>query len=103
ECLNRAEASAGEALLTVFAGDHGESLGEHGEGTHGFFIYDSTVLVPLVFHLPGRVPVGSRASGARLIDVAPTVLELLGVAPDGTLDGRSIAPLFTNARGAAEA
>ncbi len=100
--LRAAARTAGETL-TVFAGDHGESLGEHGEGTHGFFVYDSTVLVPLIFHLPGRVPVGSSASGARLIDVTPTVLELLGIAPDGTLDGRSIAPLFTNARGAAEA
>jgi len=88
--------------LTVFAGDHGESLGEHGEGTHGFFVYDSTVLVPLVFRFPGRVPVGSSAAGARLIDVAPTILELLGV-PAEPLDGTSVAGLFRKASPAAAA
>jgi choline-sulfatase len=99
-----AEASAGMPTLTVFAGDHGESLGEHGEGTHGFFVYDSTVLVPLIFHFPGttrfpgRVPVGSSAAGARLIDVAPTILDLLGIPREGEvaehMDGSSVAPLF---------
>jgi arylsulfatase A-like enzyme/tetratricopeptide (TPR) repeat protein len=79
--------------LTVFAGDHGESLGEHGEGTHGFFVYDSTVLVPLVFRFPGRVPAGSSAAGARLIDVVPTILELLGV-PAQPLDGKSVVGLI---------
>ena len=52
--------AAGE-VLTVFAADHGESLGEHGEGTHGFFVYDSTVLVPLFVRFPGRVAPGSSA------------------------------------------
>src|SRR6266487_3042814 len=57
----------GGPRLTVLAGDHGESLGEHGEGTHGFFIYDSTVLVPLVFHFPGRIAKGASAVPARLV------------------------------------
>jgi arylsulfatase A-like enzyme/tetratricopeptide (TPR) repeat protein len=88
--------ASSSSTLTVFAGDHGESLGEHGEGTHGFFVYDSTALVPLVFRLPGRVPVGSSAAGARLIDVAPTILDLLGVpaAASERADGRSLAPLW---------
>jgi arylsulfatase A-like enzyme/Flp pilus assembly protein TadD len=81
--------------LTVFAGDHGESLGEHGEGTHGFFIYDSTVLVPLIFRFPGRIPPGSSGAGARLIDVAPTVLELLRFPPPDGIDGVSLAALFS--------
>lgn len=76
--------------LTVFVADHGESLGEHGEGTHGFFIYDSTVLVPLVIHFPGQVAPGTSLAPARLQDVTPTVLDLLGIpAPDG-LDGVSL-------------
>jgi arylsulfatase A-like enzyme/Flp pilus assembly protein TadD len=100
--LRAAAQSAGSATLTVFAGDHGESLGEHGEGTHGFFVYDSTVLVPLIFHLPGRVPAGSSASGARLIDVAPTVLELLDVKTGEVLDGRSVAPLLADPSAAAD-
>src|SRR6185503_4082285 len=52
-------------VLTVFAGDHGESLGEHGEGTHGFFIYDSTVLVPLFVRFPGRVAPETSPAPAR--------------------------------------
>ncbi len=96
------------ATLTVFAGDHGESLGEHGEGTHGFFVYDSTVLVPLIFHFPGttrfpgRVPIGSSAAGVRLIDVTPTILDLLRIPLDAAaaeqLDGRSVVALFRGDR-----
>ena len=89
DLLSRAEASAGNELLTVFAGDHGESLGEHGEGTHGYFVYDATVLVPLVFRLTGLMPRESRAP-ARLIDVAPTVLELAGAPELSGIDGTSL-------------
>jgi arylsulfatase A-like enzyme/Tfp pilus assembly protein PilF len=76
--------------VTVFAADHGESLGEHGEGTHGFFVYDSTVVVPLVFRWPGRVRAGSSPAGARLVDVAPTLLDLLGMPPAADTDGVSL-------------
>jgi choline-sulfatase len=91
ELLSRAEASAEADLLTVFAGDHGESLGEHGEGTHGFFVYDATVLVPLVFRGRGIAPAGSRAA-ARLVDVAPTILELVGLPRSPGIDGVSLVP-----------
>jgi arylsulfatase A-like enzyme/Flp pilus assembly protein TadD len=87
----RAEAAAGRELLTVFAGDHGESLGEHGEGTHGFFVYDATVLVPLAFRGAGIAP-GESAAPARLVDVAPTVLELAGAPPLSGIDGVSLVP-----------
>jgi choline-sulfatase len=97
ELLSRAEASAGPDLLTVFAGDHGESLGEHGEGTHGFFVYDATVLVPLVFRLRGIEAAESRAA-ARLVDVAPTILELAGAPPLPDLDGRSLVPTLRGGR-----
>ena len=82
--------AAGENTLTVFAADHGESLGEHGEGTHGFYIYDSTVLVPLVFHFPGRVAAGESRAAVRLIDVTPTLLDLLGLPPLADVDGVSL-------------
>ena len=79
-----------QPVLTVFAADHGESLGEHGEATHGYFVYDSTVLVPLVLHWPGRIA-GSRSErSARLVDVAPTVLELLGQPPLAESDGSDL-------------
>jgi tetratricopeptide (TPR) repeat protein len=79
-------------LLTVLTADHGESFGEHGETTHGFFLYDATVVVPLVVHHPGRVRAGTSALPARLLDVAPTVLELLGLPPLAGVDGVSLLP-----------
>ena len=67
--------------LIVLLGDHGEGLGEHGEATHGFFIYDSTLRVPLIFKLPGvAAPRAKRLAGPlRIIDVLPTVLQILGL------------------------
>ncbi len=83
-------ALAGQEVLTVFAADHGESLGEHGEATHGYFIYDSTVLVPLVLHWPGTIAGQRSARPARLVDLAPTVLELLRQPPLAAIDGESL-------------
>lgn len=87
---NLRSAASGTNTLTIFAADHGESLGEHGEGTHGFYIYDSTVLVPLVFHFPGRIAAGESRAAARLIDVAPTLLDLLELPPLDDADGVSL-------------
>jgi arylsulfatase A-like enzyme len=80
--------------LVVVTSDHGEGLGEHGEGTHSFFAYDSTLRIPLVFWAGERSGVALR-SGARvpgpaaLFDVADTLLDLLG-APGLGGDGRSL-------------
>jgi arylsulfatase A-like enzyme/Tfp pilus assembly protein PilF len=87
-------AGGGADVLTLFAGDHGESLGEHGEGTHGFFVYDSTVLVPMFVRFPGRVAPGSSTRPARLVDITPTVLDLLGLPAPAGVDGRSLAPIL---------
>ena len=88
--LDAAESATAGSLLTVFAGDHGESLGEHGEGTHGFFVYDATVLVPLVFRLPGTIRPAERRAPAQLVDLAPTVADLLGAPPFPQADGVSL-------------
>jgi arylsulfatase A-like enzyme/Tfp pilus assembly protein PilF len=65
----------GGAVVAV-AGDHGESLGEHGEAAHGVFLYDATLRVPLVLRGPGLLP-GTRIGWqARLVDLAPTLLAL---------------------------
>lgn len=90
DLLAAAETSAGERLLTVFAGDHGESLGEHGEGTHGFFVYDATILVPLVFRLPGTIAPAESRAPAQLVDLAPTVADLVGAPPFRGADGTSL-------------
>ena len=81
--------------LTVFAADHGESLGEHGEATHGFFVYQSTLEVPLIFHWPGRVHPGQSSARVRLVDLAPTVLELLDLPAWTDRDGVSLVPLLS--------
>jgi choline-sulfatase len=86
------------SLLTILLGDHGESLGEHGEDTHGFFVYDATVLVPLVFHFPGRLAPRASTAPARLVDVAPTVLGLLGLDPPPSIDGASLVPVLRGQR-----
>ncbi len=80
--------------LVVFTSDHGEAFGEHGRFLHGD-LYQGTLHVPLVLRWPGRLPAGTRvAQRAGLIDVMPTVLELLGVpAPTQQLQGRSLAGL----------
>jgi arylsulfatase A-like enzyme/Tfp pilus assembly protein PilF len=95
------ERQAGD-VLTVFAGDHGESLGEHGEGTHGFFIYDSTVVVPVFLRFPGLVPPGSSDEPARLLDVTPTILDLLGLPALQGVDGISLRPLLAGGPPASE-
>jgi arylsulfatase A-like enzyme/Flp pilus assembly protein TadD len=75
--------------LVVVASDHGEGLGDHGERTHGLFAYDSTLLVPLVMWCHGAITPAVIEGPAGLIDVAPTVLDLLGV-PWTSGDGRSL-------------
>ena len=77
-------------LLTVFAADHGESFGEHGEATHGYFLYQSTVAVPIIVHLPGVVEAREGRRGGALVDITPTVLDLLEADIEAGLDGTSL-------------
>jgi len=68
-----------EKTLVVAAGDHGEAFDEHGERGHGSLLYESTVRVPLIFAWPEKLPAGRAVSGdVRLIDLAPTILDLVG-------------------------
>jgi tetratricopeptide (TPR) repeat protein len=71
-------AGAETATLIVVTGDHGESLGEHGEETHGLFAYEATLHVPLLLWGPGVQP-GRDARPARHVDIFPTVLEAAGL------------------------
>ncbi len=85
--------------IVVVMGDHGESLGEHGEGTHGFFVYQATMHVPLVIRAPYDTMTGKRvADTVRSIDILPTVLELVGIATSDRLEGTSVVPLMTGAK-----
>jgi arylsulfatase A-like enzyme/Flp pilus assembly protein TadD len=76
------------ALMIVTA-DHGEALGDHGEATHGLFAYEPTLKVPLVLWGVGVEP-GRDERPARHIDVAPTILDGLAIAPPRRLPGRSL-------------
>jgi choline-sulfatase len=103
------EKSIDRHCLLVLLSDHGESLGEHGEHTHGYFIYQSTLHVPLIIHWPAGELFPERGSGdskakagyparvdspAGLIDVAPTILQALGIPEPSSFAGRSLMPLL---------
>lgn len=75
--------------LVLFTSDHGEALGAHGELTHGLFAYEPTLKVPLVLWGPGVEP-GRDGRAARHVDIVPTVLEALALAPPGRLPGHSL-------------
>ncbi len=77
-------------VISVVA-DHGESLGEHAEDTHGYFLYNSTLWVPLIFWAPGRIPESRRiAETVRTVDVMPTLLDLLGLECPASVQGVSL-------------
>jgi Flp pilus assembly protein TadD len=82
--------------LIIAASDHGESLGEHGELTHGYFVYDTTLLVPLIFKPPSGSGIAAHRSDApvRTIDIAPTVLQFLNIVPPPEMQGVGLLPLL---------
>ncbi|MBZ0268970.1 sulfatase-like hydrolase/transferase [bacterium] len=81
-----------DRTLIVVTSDHGESLGEHGEETHGMFVYDATLRVPLVMSCPSlfRGPGRRDDRAVGLVDLRPTIQGLLGIATDDTMDGHSL-------------
>jgi len=78
--------------VVIVVGDHGESLGEHREQQHGFFVYDASTQIPLIVAGPGFQSRVVR-SQVRIVDVMPTALELLGVQTPATVQGASLVPL----------
>jgi len=88
-----AAANLTERTIVVLTSDHGELLGEHGLAGHGP-AYDQVVMIPLVLWVPG-VAGGRRIDEqVRLVDVAPTLLDLAGIEAGGALDGQSLRPLW---------
>jgi len=81
--------------IVAVIGDHGESLGDHGEETHSMFVYDSAVRVPLLLWRPGRLPAGLVVrQPVRAIDLPWTLTDLVGVQPARTAHARSLVPLI---------
>ena len=82
--------------FVVLAGDHGESLGEHGEVQHGFFIYEAATHVPLIVATPFEQFHGiERSQLVSLVDVMPTILEMSGAKIPAVVQGQSLVPLFS--------
>ena len=75
--------------IVVILGDHGESLGEHGERTHGMLLYDGALRIPLVIAGPG-VPAGEGRRVVSIVDVAPTLLRLAGLGVPGGMQGKDL-------------
>jgi len=80
-----------DSTLIVFTGDHGESLGQHGEETHGFFAYNSSIWVPLIISLPETTP-GRVNDYVSHVDIFPTVCDVLGITKPSFLQGKSLLP-----------
>ena len=87
-----------DRTIVAVMGDHGESLGDHGEGQHGFFIYNSVTHVPFMIRAPyDRMRGRKVADPVRSVDVMPTVLDLLGVPTPKEATGTTLVPLMTGA------
>jgi len=86
-----------DRTLVVFTGDHGESLGEHKESAHGFFIYDASVRVPLIIRFPGNKLSNTVLDNqVRSIDIMPTLLHLVNAEVPESVQGKSLLSLMLN-------
>ncbi len=86
-----------ENTVVILTGDHGESLGEHGEATHSYFAYNSTIWVPLLIAAPGLDP-GRCADYVCHVDIFPTICDLLQFNKPSFLQGVSLHPIFEGKR-----
>lgn len=92
------DAGLREKTMVVFVADHGEGLGDHEEAGHGFFLYETTVRVPLIIAWPGMLPENRVISDlVNTMDIAPTVAEIAGLGFQQEIDARSLLPLIHEA------
>jgi choline-sulfatase len=92
-----AQNNLAQSTAVVFVGDHGESLGRHGEQSHGFFVYDATIHVPFILRVP-NLPAGRRvAAQVSAIDLMPTVLSALRLPVPPSVQGRNLFELTAGA------
>lgn len=86
-----------QSTFTILTGDHGESLGEHGEKTHGVFAYNPTLHIPMIFYQPKLFPKPQVIEKmVRHIDILPTILDVLNIKEGKEIQGRSLIPLIEN-------
>jgi choline-sulfatase len=99
----RARGRYNNSLIALMA-DHGEALGEHGEDTHGIFLYDETIHVPLLFKMPGERGAGRRVSDrVGLVDVLPTILQSVRAPIPTEVQGQSLVALAQAVKSGASA
>ena len=82
-----------DETMIVFTGDHGESLGQHGELSHGFFAYNSSIWVPFIMKVPGINPNKIEQNVSHL-DIFPTICDVIGVPKPSFLQGNSLLPVL---------
>jgi arylsulfatase A-like enzyme/Tfp pilus assembly protein PilF len=85
--------------LVVLTADHGESLGEHGEMTHGIFAYEATLHVPLILYAPSILRPRVVEAPVRHVDILPTILDAIGLELPRDLPGSSLLPLAVGKKG----
>lgn len=79
--------------LIILTSDHGEAFGEHNERAHCVFIYEATLHVPLILHCPNLIPSGGQVKEqVRLVDIMPTILDILGIEIPADISGASLVP-----------
>ena len=83
-----------DSTLIIITSDHGEMLGQHGEGTHGYFVYQPAIKVPLIFKLPGISTPQRIAGSVGLVDIVPTVCSILDIELPNPIQGRDLSPCF---------
>lgn len=83
-----------DSTLIILTGDHGESLGQHEEKGHDFFIYHSTIHVPLMFKLPGSTKTARIDDVTGLVDIVPTICGLLGIDSPPEVQGQNLSVYF---------
>jgi len=92
-----------DTTIVILAADHGEGLGDHDEDEHGLLAYDSTLHVPWIIRLPHRMLEGTAIDQpVGLVDMMPTVLDLVGAPVPADLDGRSTVRLMRSPPGATD-
>ena len=90
--IDQLDQQTGRPALVVLTADHGEGRGEHGEPTHGLFLYDATMRVPLIVRFPDHRHAGQVVqSPVALVDILPSILTWLGLDPPANLDGVPLA------------
>ena len=96
------KSGAYQNAIIILVGDHGEGLGEHGEDTHGLFLYDATLHVPLIIKTSGGAHHGLVVDSlVRTTDILPTALSMTSTPPPAELNGDSLVPLINAETGSA--